>query len=99
MTGPELYALHLAEIAPGTPLAAAMRKCFTREISPDELFALIRWELWECIMSLPPMAEPHGEKNSPGATRPTDASHASACAARADSMLETLRKKLALADP
>lgn len=97
MTGPEMYAKHLAEVANGTELSKAMQRVmFPSTATAEDLFAVIKWELWECIFSLPPMSAEKGETTNTGEpTKITDAWHASACASRAEAMLWQLRKLVA----
>lgn len=98
MTGRELYERHLAAAADGTPLRAAMLRTVEGSASPIDLIDHASWEMWEAIFSLPPMSAPHGMTTGNGSTptRTTDAEHASACAARAESSLRQLRRYLEL---
>jgi len=105
------YRRHLAEAAPGTPLAAAMGRCMHsvgNDASIEDMIAFIKWELWECIMSLDPWV-PRDRGLRPGEVLPDwrhriagkdlprvqDGFHASCCASRAEGVLERLRRKLA----
>lgn len=92
MTSPEMYAKHLAEVANGSPLSLAFQRSMAGTASAEELLDCIKWELWECIFSLPPMAAPKGEQTNSGEpTKVTDAWHASACASRVEANVRRLR--------
>lgn len=94
MTSPDLYQKHIDEVAPGTQLLRTMNSSMSGWTT-EEFFAVMKWELWECIMSLPPMSAAKGEKTNSGEpTKISDPSHASACASRVESMLERLRALL-----
>lgn len=94
MTIRELFARHRAEMDDGTALQLATVRLNRGSPTIDDLVAIIRWELWECLYHLPPMSAPEGEllnsMDEPATV--TDAWHASACAARVDAMLRQLWK-------
>ena len=95
------YQHHLAEAAPGTPLAHAMQRVMNGDPSAQDLIDFARWEIWDAIMSLDPWVprdrgpgwEPrHGQRYA--LPRIQDGFHAGCCASRAEGALQRLEKLL-----
>ena len=90
MTDIELYKQHLAEMDPGHPAHEALEHMMAGKASAADLITYARWELRECMDSLPP--DPHDEPRG----RPVDGFHAGCCAMRAESALHRLERLLGL---